>query len=406
MTNPKRTAQIALGKAGDDEFLNLKNYKLYPERADFGWASNNSVVITNDISKEDRYKIYSDLKDRIIDNGEPGIFWIDNAKEKGRTIDPVNNKDHKIMGTNPCGEQSLESSEVCNLSEVYISNNDTLDEYLDSLRVAYLYGKTVSLGDIHWEETDTIVKRNRRLGISNSGIADFITKHGLEELKIWLDTGYKYLVELDKQTSAQWKIPESIKLTSIKPSGSISILPGVSSGMHYPIRDTFIRRVRIQNNNPLVPRLRDAGYTVEEDLVYPSSFVVEFPTQTRRANGKRIPLQSEVSIEQQMELAALLQNYWADNQVSCTISFDKDTEGHKIPALLAQYESSMKAISFLPNQTNGVSSYKQMPFEEIDEEAYANMISKLRPVDTRNIKDKIEEETDKFCGGEKCTLEN
>jgi ribonucleotide reductase alpha subunit len=108
--------------------------------------SNNSVMVNvgTDFSK---------IVDGIILNGEPGVIWEDVSKAYGRLGDPINNKDHRIMGYNPCAEQSLESYEMCTLVETYLNRHESKEDYLRTLKFAYLYAKTVTLLPTHWEET-------------------------------------------------------------------------------------------------------------------------------------------------------------------------------------------------------------------------------------------------------------
>ena len=97
------------------------------------------------------------------------------------------------MGTNPCSEQSLESYELCTLVETFPFRAVDRQDYLRTLKFAYLYAKTVTLGKTHWPETNRVLLRNRRIGCSISGVAQFITKYGVEELRQWCEEGYKTL---------------------------------------------------------------------------------------------------------------------------------------------------------------------------------------------------------------------
>ena len=119
---------------------------------------------------------------------------------------------------------------MCCLVETFPARHDNLDEYLETLKYAYLYAKIVTLGETHWERTNEVMSRNRRIGCSMSGIAQFVAQHGLNQLKIWCDEGYKTVRETDKELSSLMGIPESIKCTSIKPSGTVSLLAGATPG--------------------------------------------------------------------------------------------------------------------------------------------------------------------------------
>ena len=218
--------------------------------------------------------------------------------------------------------------------------------------------------------------RNRRIGCSVSGIADFLGNHNLEELRTWLDEGYKTVQRWDEVYSNWFCIPRSIKTTSVKPSGTVSLLAGATPGMHFPESRIYIRRMRMSKNDPLAIPLRAAGYNVvpaigQED----TTVVVEMPIKLE--DGVRV--QSEVSMFEQLQLAAFLQRYWADNQVSCTITFDPVSEGPHIAQMLQYFQYQLKGVSFLPKFD--YSKYPQLPYEAISEEVYDKMTKDLKPIE-------------------------
>lgn len=134
------------------------------------------------------------------------------------------------------------------------------------------------------------------------------------------------------------------------------------------------RRVRFQKDSPMVSALREAGYHVEACVQSDNLMVVSFPCFA----GKDIKLQADVSISQQFALAAFMQRYWADNQVSCTISFDPETETKEIEPCLNFYQYQLKGVSLLPRQD--LEMYPQLPYEPIDEATFSEMRGKLRPI--------------------------
>ena len=155
--NVRRSAELLMGRLDDDEFLNLKNYAKNPGRMEWGWMSNNSVEVKvgDDLSK---------IVHGIALNGEPGVIWMDVTRRYGRLIDPPNDADWRASGYNPCAEQSLESGECCTLVETYLNRHESLEDFKKTLKVAYLYGKTVTLLPTHWPDTNAIMQRNRRIG--------------------------------------------------------------------------------------------------------------------------------------------------------------------------------------------------------------------------------------------------
>ncbi|RHY18962.1 hypothetical protein DYB36_011755, partial [Aphanomyces astaci] len=246
--NVRRTAEIAFGDAQDPAYVALKDYTQHPDRAAYGWTSNNSVFASLGMD-------YYSRMDGVPDH-----------------------RDARAAGGNPCLEQTLESYELCCLVETFPANHASLDEYKETLRYtnertvqvdecmlmnvciryAYLYAKTVTLGQTHWPITNRVMLRNRRIGCSMSGIAQFITQRGLHELKDWCMQGYDAIQAYDKTYSDFLAIPRSIKTTSIKPSGTVSLLAGATPGMHYPESRFYIRRVRLDRGSELLPALRAA----------------------------------------------------------------------------------------------------------------------------------------------------
>lgn len=387
--NIRRTAEIALGDYDDQEFLDLKNYKKNPERASYGWTSNNSVICN--VGDD-----YSDIADRIRDNGEPGILWLDNARKYSRMRDPVDNKDHRASGTNPCGEQTLESYELCCLVETFPEKHNNIDDYIRTLKFAYLYAKTVTLGKTHWPETNRVMLRNRRIGTSMSGIVQAEAKFGINQLVDWMEDGYEATQEYDEIYSDWLCIPRSIKITSVKPSGTVSLLAGATPGVHYPQSRHYIRRVRVQRSSELLDRLAEAGYTIEPDVVDDSSVVVEVPVSL----GDNVRTLNEVTIHEQFKLASLLQRHWADNQVSVTVTFDPETEGKFIEPLLNVYQRELKSISLLP--IADASGYAQMPYEAITKKRYEEMASKITDINLYGLSQ--DSTPEKFCDGDFCEI--
>jgi len=389
--NVRRTAEIVFGDPTDEEYLDLKNYKVNPHRDQFGWTSNNSVFAELGMD-------YTEIAKRIVDNGEPGFAWLENMRHYSRMKNGGDDKDHRAMGGNPCLEQTLESYELCCLVETFPNNHETLDDFKRTLKFAYLYAKTVTLGRTHWSDTNRVMLRNRRIGCSVSGIAQFITNRGLHELRTWLEEGYDTIQRWDMHYSDWLAIPKSIKTTSVKPSGTVSLLAGATPGLHYPESRFYIRRVRISINSELIEPLKKAGYKIEpafgsED----STLVIEIPVDV----GEGIATASELTIWEQFSLAALMQRHWADNQVSCTVTFNPETEGAQIPHVLKYFQYQLKGISLLPRHEYG--AYKQMPYEKIDEKEYNKQIKKLSKLNFGAIKNE-EAVIDKFCSNDSCEL--
>jgi ribonucleotide reductase alpha subunit len=378
--NVRRSAELLIGRIDDADFLNLKNSEAFPDRNSYdpsnpGWAwmSNNSVSVNVGDN-------LNNIIDGIARNGEPGVIWMDISKQYGRLADPINNKDWRIAGYNPCAEQSLESFECCTLVETYLNRHDNLEDFKRTLKFAYLYAKTVTLLPTHWEETNAIMQRNRRIGTSVSGVANFADNKGLPILRQWMDEGYQTIKQYDTNYSEWLGIRESIKMTTVKPSGTVSILAGESPGVHWTVGgEYFNRAIRFANSDPMLPLFKMANYRVEPASESPeTTSVVFFPIKSKAKRSEK-----DVSIYEKMALAATAQRYWSDNSVSVTISFDPETEASAIGTALHMYDGQLKTVSFLPS---GNAVYPQMPYTQITAEEYeAEGVMKLFPIDLSGV---------------------
>ena len=361
--NVRRSAALALGNHEDFEYLQMKNDS--EKLAHHRWGSNNSfhAIVGQD---------YTWHAEQSQKNGEPGYIWLDNARTRGRFADPPRDDDKNVMGFNPCVEQQLEDAELCCLVETFPAKHETYDDYLATLKIAYLYGKTVTLANTHWAETNAKMLKNRRIGLSQSGVVQSFNKFGRRAMLDWCDRAYEHVKELDAEYSDWLCIPKSVRMTSIKPSGTVSLLNGSTPGIHYPEDEYYIRRIRFAADSDMLPALEEAGYKIEPDHYSPNTMCVEFPVHEEHfVKGKR-----EITMWEQLEIAAQYQHYWADNSVSITVTF-KPEEAADIKTALEMYETRLKAVSFLRYEETG---YVQAPYEPIDEEEYKEMSKGITPV--------------------------
>jgi ribonucleoside-triphosphate reductase (thioredoxin) len=398
--NVRRSATLALGSPGDDGFINLKNPEVFPERNSYdpekpGWAwmSNNSIAA--EVGTK-----YEDYVDLIADNGEPGFIWLDVARNFGRLADPADGKDSRIMGFNPCAEQPLESYELCTLVEVHLNRHESKEDFLKTLKFAYLYGKTVTLMPTHWQQTNGIMQRNRRIGTSLTGIAAFADEHGLPTTREWMDEGYNTIRKYDHQYSEWLCVRESVRVTTVKPSGSVSLLSGATPGVHWgPGGEFYLRAIRFGDQDPMLHLFKAAGYKIEADLVSANTQVVYFPVASGHKRAEK-----QVSLFEKIGLAATAQKYWSDNGVSVTLSFDKEEETKFIAPALNMYEGQLKAVSFLPM---GNKTYPQQPYTEITREEYNSYVGTIGKIDWSAIydgKDNLDAESEKYCSTDACEI--
>lgn len=387
--NVRRSAEIMFGRPEDEDFLNLKNPDVAgDELGEWRWNSNNSIFAEVGMD-------YAGPASRTAKNGEPGYLWLYLIRAYGRMKDPPNWKDKKCEGANPCVEQSLENRELCCLVETYPAHHDSLEDFIRTLKFAYLYAKTVTLLPTHFPKTNAVMMRNRRIGCSQSGIVQNFNKIGYREHMRWCEAGYQEIQRRDKQYSDWLGVPRSIKTTSVKPSGTVSKLCGATSGIHYPPAEFYIQRITYHKDHPLVRELKRAGYPMEPYKTDPErTLVAEFPVRSK--NFKKS--ETDASLWEQAENAAQMQAEWADNQVSCTIKFDPVTEGRDVLCVLERYEGRWKGISFLP-QEHG---YAQAPWEEITKEDYERRTAAIRPL--RTVTAETADQPEKFCDSGSCIL--
>jgi len=193
--------------------------------------------------------------------------------------------------------------------------------------------------------------------------------------------------------------PSNSNQTDLVTHNSVSLLAGSSPGVHYPLARHYIRRVRVPKDNYLVAVFKAAGYHVEPCQSNPNvTSIISFPV----ALGEGVRTTSEVSMMEKLEVTAILQRYWSDNQVSVTVDFSP-AEGAQIANALSLYEDRLKSVSFLPRGDDDNSSYAQMPYEKITEAEYHRLSAKLKPVQTDLQKTKADDvNLEVFCDGDQC----
>jgi hypothetical protein len=236
--------------------------------------------------------------------------------------------------------------------------------------------------------------KNRRIGLSQTGVVQAFNKFGRRTMYEWCDNAYEHVKELDEEYSDWLCIPRSVRMTSIKPSGTVSLLNGSTPGIHFPEDEYYIRRIRFAKDSQLIEPLREAGYKIEDDKYSPNTFCVEFPVKEPHfVKGKR-----DVSMWEQLEIAAQYQHYWADNSVSITVTFNAN-EAPQIKDALEMYETRLKAVSFLRYEETG---YVQAPYEPITKEQYEDMIKDITPI--QRIETSEGGIGSKFCTNDTCEV--
>jgi adenosylcobalamin-dependent ribonucleoside-triphosphate reductase len=390
--NVRRSAEIAIGNIEDQNFIEMKDYTKYPEELkDRRWMSNNTVFSNPDSD-------FSKIVPNIALNGEPGILFLENCRSYGRVIDGPYPKYHpkydEVDGVNPCAEQCLRSYELCNLVETFPANHDSPEEYYDTLKYAYLYAKSVTLLPTHCEKTNQIMLQNRRIGCSQSGIQQAIKKFGIQRyLNEFCNKGYKTVEHWDLIYSRWLGIPTSIRYTTVKPSGTVSLLAGATPGVHCTHSEYYYRTIRIAANSPYVKTLKDAKYKIEESVTDKNTLVVYFPVKEKNFTKSKY----DISLWEQLVLVKELQYYWSDNSVSCTITF-KPEEVKDLKSAIDYMAPYVKTLSFLPLDNH---AYPQAPYQTITEKEYLDYSASLLPL----VLDKKEEaKGERYCTNDVCAV--
>ena len=371
--NVRRSAEIAIGDPDDFLFLRAKRW-------DLGGIPNYRAMSNNTIYC-DSYDHTSDaLWEGYAGNGEPyGLFNLPLSEKYGRISDGSlrsselypTNKDN-VVGTNPCGEISLGNYECCNLSELYLNNIESKEEMYECAKLLYKTQKAIcALPFIH-EDTNKIVHKNMRIGLGVTGICQ--SQHKMD----WLDYTYQKLREFDQKYSEKNGYNPSIKLTTVKPSGTLSILAGSTPGVHPAFSHYFIRRIRMAATDSLIDVCRDLGYHTEfaknfDGTENHDTVVVEFPCQF----DENATVAKDMSAIDQLELIKTLQSQWADNAVSCTVYYRKEELPEIQDWLAKNFKNHIKSVSFLLHSDHG---FTQAPYEEIDADQYEKMVKKVKPI--------------------------
>tara|TARA_R110000782_G_scaffold1588_11_gene6066 strand:- start:3238 stop:5127 length:1890 start_codon:yes stop_codon:yes gene_type:complete len=386
--NVRRSAQIALGDHDDLDFLRAKRWDL-GGIPNWRAMSNNSVICENtDDLQEEFWEGYKG-------NGEPyGLINLSASRRMGR-VGEVQYPDPDVMGFNPCAEQSLAPYETCCLAEIYLPNIESEKELKRVATLLYRINKHSLAIPCSLKETEAIVHKNMRMGIGVTGYLQ-----ATEEQRQWLSICYTYLREYDKTYSSLTGLPRSIKLTTVKPSGTLSLLAGVTSGAHPAFAQHYIRRIRMSADSELVRVCRDNRYDIEyvrnfDGTEDHSTVVVSFPC----AFPKGTILAEDMSAIDQLEVVKRLQTEWSDNAVSVTIYYRKG-ELDDIRKWLSDNYVNVKSVSFLLHNDHG---FDQAPLEAIDEKTYKKLKDRVIPI-TSLTDIKMEDIEISDCAGGACPV--
>ena len=363
--NVRRSAIIILGDPFDKEYLKSKRWDLGPVPTWRAFA--NLSVVCEDVDED-----LTPLFWKTYENGEPfGIINRKNIQTYGRMGEK---KKDTAVGVNPCAEATLENFEPCNLQEISLPNLDSVEEFEEAAILMHRWGKRVTTEFYHHPEVMEVIGRNRRIG---TGITGCLQAPQFFNPTV-LDRVYGAIQKENRDYSKQLSIPESIRTTVIKPSGTISKVMDVTEGIHASYSRYFIQRIRFATNDPLLPILRAAGHPMEPQIRFDgtldhNTMVVDFYVQT--PEGTPVA-DEEWNTWRQLDVVKMAAKHWADQAVSVTVYYKKE-ELPELKQWLRENLQHVKTISFLCHSEHG---FKQAPKEAITKEQFEKLAPKVKEI--------------------------
>jgi ribonucleoside-triphosphate reductase len=368
----RRSAMISLSNINDIEMAAAKSgswWENNPQRT----LSNNSVAYSRKPEMAQFFTEWKSLYDSK--SGERGIYNVAAAQKQAAKYGRRDEGIH--YGTNPCSEIILRPYQFCNLSEVVLREHDTFADIVRKVELATILGTwQATLTDFKylrkiWKDN---TEEERLLGVSITGQFghSFMSgQEGLDVLANALDSLRLQAVLTNEQEADKVGIPRSAAITCVKPSGTVSQLVGVSSGMHAWHSDYYIRTVRGDKKDPLTQFLKDSGIPAEDDFMKPTDTTVfSFPV---KAPANAIT-RDKLTALQQLEIWSVYQKHWCEHKPSITVSVRED-EWMEVGAWVYKNFDDVSGISFLPYSEH---SYKQAPYQEVSAEEYEKFV-KIMP---------------------------
>ena len=370
----RRSAMISLSNINDIEMAAAKSGNWWEKNSQRA-LSNNSVAYSR---KPEMAQFISEWKS-LYDSksGERGIYNVAAAQAQAAKYGRRSPDIH--YGTNPCSEIILRPYQFCNLSEVVLRETDTVEDVENKVRLASILGTWQStLTDFKyirkiWKDN---TEEERLLGVSLTGQFGhkfFSGQEGLEKLGNTLDSLRELAVSTNVIEAEKIGIPASAAVTCVKPSGTVSQLVGVSSGMHAWHSEYYIRTVRGDKKDPITQFLKDSSIPAEDDAMKPNDTTVfSFPVKAPKYAITR----DKVTAIQQLEIWLTYQRHWCEHKPSITVSVKED-EWMEVGAWVYKHFDEVSGISFLPYSEH---SYVQAPYQEVTKDQYEDMLAKMPKV--------------------------
>jgi ribonucleoside-diphosphate reductase alpha chain len=367
----RRSAMISLSNINDIEMAQAKAGNWWEKNSQRA-LSNNSVAYSRKPEMQQFIAEWKSLYDSK--SGERGIYNVAAAQKQASKYGRRSPDIH--YGTNPCSEIILRPYQFCNLSEVVLREKDTPETVAEKVRLASILGTWQStLTDFKyirkiWKDN---TEEERLLGVSLTGQFGnkfFSGQDGLDKLGAVLDKLREYAVEINIEEAGKIGIPASAAVTCVKPSGTVSQLVGVSSGMHPWHSKYYVRTVRGDKKDPISTFLKDSGIPAEDDVTKPNdTYVFSFPVKSPSHAITR----DKLTAIQQLEVWLVYQRSWCEHKPSITVSVKED-EWMEVGAWVYKHFDEVSGISFLPYSEH---TYVQAPYQEIDELEYNDLLSKM-----------------------------
>lgn len=382
----RRSALISLSNLTDERMRVAKSGQWWvdnPQRA----LANNSISYTEKPDMGIFMKEWEALYESK--SGERGIFNRDAARiaagKSGRR-----DTEHDF-GTNPCSEIILRSKQFCNLSEVVVRSKDTLEDLKRKVKQATILG-TLQSTLTTFRYLSKVWARNteeeRLLGVSMTGIMDhpLLSSSG-DNLTEILTQLKEIAIETNKEWAKKLGIPQSVAITCVKPSGTVSQLVDSASGIHPRYSEYYVRTVRQDKKDPLAELMVKAGIPYEDDVMKPdSTYVFSFPMKAPEGSVMR----NDRNAIEQLELWKIYQEAWCEHKPSITV-YVKEDEWLDVGAWVYRHFDSVSGVSFLPHSEH---SYKQAPYQELSEDEYNTLLSAMpKDLDFTNLVDFEKEDT-------------
>ena len=362
----RRSALISLSSLSDDEIRDAKSGNWWEDRPHLA-LSNNSAVYNSKPSRSDFDREWAALV--ASGSGERGIFNLAGARQHV----PERRDASKIDGTNPCAEILLRNMGFCNLTEIIVEADDTLDSLKEKVAIATKIGtwqSTLTNFPYLRDEWRQNAEEERLLGVSMTGQMGHSVLNGSlgnKEQENWLKELKKVALSVNKREARRLGINPSAAITTVKPSGTVSTLTNTSSGMHAWHAPYYIRRVRCDGNDPIAVFMKDAGVPMEVDFYNPKAVVFSFPF----AAPQGAVVRDDMSAIRQLETWLVFKKHWTEHSPSVTVSV-KEEEWEEVGNWVYEHFDLITGVSFLPHSEH---TYVQAPFEEISKEEY--MIAKV-----------------------------